>query len=576
MNEDIRATIGRRVLGHNRIIRLLAVGGMGRIYLGRTEGAAGFVMPVVIKQILPQMVGDDAMVKMFVREAQILATLQHPGIVAVHDFAVSGGEYLMAMEYVRGHAVSRWLRYRRRRGTPFPVDAGVQIALSVLEALHYAHTLVGPDGKRGAVIHRDVTPGNILVSGDGHVKLLDFGIARTPEDVTVPGARGPTIKGKFAYLAPEIFQGAEPTPVTDVYSLALTLHEILAGENELFAKDLPGTLARVKRHVPSRLDALRSDVPEALADAVMKQLSKDPAERFGSAMEFEAALRAVSAANPPEGRLVLARLASDDFTNANHDPDSGLDNLDDLDRAWRDANVTARVPRLQAGETTLPEHPTVLPATPTREPGRLRSLAGIVVVALTLCAAALAIAAQFRADRGGESVPFVVVGGQRAGGHDEVRPTIGDAGTQGAPSETHPAITAIATGASEATSPVALPSPALQAREASAAAGTARTAGRYDPAAVLTRRFSRERARVRRCVQTFAADVPIGSDEISIRFEVAASGQVTSASVAPAALGPTRFGQCVIDVAQSVAFGAQTQRLAFRIPIRVRRVPSGR
>ncbi len=574
--------IGKRVLGRYRIVRLLATGGMGKVYLGRTEGAAGFVMPVVIKRVLPELVGDDAMLKMFVREAQTLAGLRHPGIVAVHDFAKVGVEYFMAMEFVRGHPVGRWLRYYRRRGGRFPIECAVQIALQVLDALQYAHSLTGPDGKPNPVVHRDVTPGNILVSTEGHVKLLDFGIARSQTDATVPSAEGPTIKGKFPYIAPEIFQGADPTPSTDVYSVAMTLHELILGRNEMIAKDLPRMMANVLQRTPTRLDEGRADVSQALADVVARGLAKSPAERYKTAAEFAAALRSCPGADPSDARQRLAAQAMLDYEQAAASPEFGLENLSELDSAWREAPLS--LPPSSGARSDPPVRkttssaPTAVASRADLQPPRGKGVL-IAVVATALVVVSAAVVAVVYVLRKpsvapGGQVVYVNAGGSEgepdAESREAPRPDTGTLSGSTAPSNDHRD-----DGIRVAAPPQDVAVPTVAAHVPAGTNTAPHIATPADAAALLTRRFTREQGRIRRCFESNSTDVA-GRDAISVRFEVEATGTVADARLVPSELGATAFGTCVLGIARAIDFGARAERVAFRIPLQIERVPAPR
>src|SRR5690606_4007917 len=176
---------GQGVMGRYRIVRRLAVGGMGVVYLARIEGAKGFVRPAVIKQMLPELVGDEELVGLFVREARILSELRHPGIVSVLDFAVEDDAPLMALEYVHGYHAGNWLKYLRRKREPFDPSLALHVVIKVLDALSYVHTRTDERGRSLGIVHRDVSPSNVLIDVDGRVRLLDFGVARVgSEDVT--------------------------------------------------------------------------------------------------------------------------------------------------------------------------------------------------------------------------------------------------------------------------------------------------------------------------------------------------------------------------------------------------------
>src|SRR5947209_14846010 len=194
MNVATDELIGRVVLGRYRIVRMLAQGGMGVIYLARSEGAAGFVRPIVVKRILSDLISDESIVNHFKREARIMSNLRHPGIVSVIDFGQEARSYLMVLDYVHGFHAGRWQKFVRTTRGPFPAELAVQIVLAVLDALHYAHTLADADGRVLGIVHRDVSPSNVLLEVDGHVKLADFGIARMQTESTDVRTEAGTIK----------------------------------------------------------------------------------------------------------------------------------------------------------------------------------------------------------------------------------------------------------------------------------------------------------------------------------------------------------------------------------------------
>src|SRR5262245_24696603 len=208
---------GTLVLGRYRVVSPLARGGMGIVFLARTEGAAGFSRPVVIKRVVPDLAGDEAAAQSFAREARILSNLQHPNIVNVIDFDEEDGAYVMVLEYVHGYNVGQWQRYLLDTGRKMPIDYAIYITTRVLDALHYAHTFTRADGTPMQIVHRDVSPGNILLDTQGNVKLLDFGIARANEGGEYKTRDG-YFKGKLTYAAPEIYEGTAASPQSDVYS----------------------------------------------------------------------------------------------------------------------------------------------------------------------------------------------------------------------------------------------------------------------------------------------------------------------------------------------------------------------
>jgi serine/threonine protein kinase len=329
-------SIGRVVLGRYRIVHGLARGGMGEIYLARSEGAAGFAKPVVIKRILSEFTTEDTVVQMFKREARIMSNLQHPGIVSVLDFGYEEGSYFMVLEYVHGLHAGRWRKFVTQTQQEFPVERAIQIAVCILEALHYAHTVKGPDGRELKIIHRDVSPSNVLIDVDGHVKLADFGIARmATNDAGEWKTSDLTVKGKFPYLPPEIFAGDQPAPHTDVYAVAVVLHEMIAGANEFRADSASATVGKVLSHVPRRLDELRSDVSAAVADVVAKGLAKKPSERWTTAQEMAQALRKARDFDSDEAVNEIAEAARRDFNDPRVVTVLGIEELASLEKAWR-------------------------------------------------------------------------------------------------------------------------------------------------------------------------------------------------------------------------------------------------
>jgi serine/threonine protein kinase len=320
---DADPRLGSLVLGRYRLVRFLATGGMGAIYLARTEGAAGFVRPVVIKRLLR--VGDDKAGRMFAREARILAQLRHPGIVSIHDFAEDSHEHVMVLDYVHGYTLSDWATYLHRLCHPMRVDLAVHVVLRVLEALHHAHTRRGSAGELLGIVHRDVKPSNVLIDVQGDIKLADFGIARADTEVS---ATDTSLQGTFAFLAPELFAHGQPGPTTDVYSTAVSLYAVLRGSNPFATTDVATTVGRVLDHEPEPLDRLRGDVPPALAAAIARAMSKDPAKRTPDAEAFAAELRACGVLGEAVDERFRATVARD-FADPRFAPMLAVASLDD-------------------------------------------------------------------------------------------------------------------------------------------------------------------------------------------------------------------------------------------------------
>lgn len=380
--------VDQLVLGRYRIVGVLAKGGMGVIYLARSEGAGGFIKPVVVKRILSGMDEDHTMVEMFKREARIMSNLRHPGVVSVIDFGRDLQSYFMVLDYVHGFHLGRWLRFMNVAHGPFPLAFALHIIIQVLDALHYAHTLAGPDGKLLQVVHRDVTPSNVLIDVEGHVKLADFGIARMRTDATEAGSGETKIKGKFSYLPPELLQGAEPSPASDVYGAAVVLHEILCGKNVFRAPNLSTTISRVISHIPEPLDQIRDDVSAQLGAVVARALHKDPSQRFPTALEFAQVLRSMRPENVEMTQPKLAAAVARDFFDQRMAELLNVDSLAMLDKTWRDVGgprkntatyASSRPPAPLVLTAPVRETPKPVPRQPVERPRKPEPMAPLVL-----------------------------------------------------------------------------------------------------------------------------------------------------------------------------------------------------
>src|SRR5690606_7375855 len=224
-------------LGPYTLGERLGVGGMAEVYLAESEGPHGFAKRVALKRILPQLSRDARFVAMFCDEAKICAMLEHPNIVKVIDFGEANGELFMAMEYVDGVSVARLLRAVSARGERFPLGAVLYIAHEILRALAHAHEAVDERGRALNLVHRDVSPGNVLIGREGEVKLTDFGIVRSAfvDRRTYPGE----LKGKLGYMSPEQVMGEDLDPRSDLFTAAIIIAELslvrplFPGQNEL-------------------------------------------------------------------------------------------------------------------------------------------------------------------------------------------------------------------------------------------------------------------------------------------------------------------------------------------------------
>jgi eukaryotic-like serine/threonine-protein kinase len=284
-----------RRVGRYVISSEIASGGMATVYFGRLIGEVGFSRSVAIKQLHPQYAKSPEFVAQFLDEARISARIRHPNVVAVLDVVTGDGELSVVMEYIEGEPLARLCRLAQ---DPVPPAVASAVLIHTLSGLHAAHEATSDQGEPLEVVHRDVSPQNILVGVDGTSHLLDFGVAKAASRLHT--TENGQVKGKLAYMAPEQLQGAQVDRRTDVFAAGVVLWELLIGER-LFARAEPGaTIAAVLgAQVPSPA-IHRPDLPPALIQVMLKALARDPSERFATAQDMALALES---AVPPASAL---------------------------------------------------------------------------------------------------------------------------------------------------------------------------------------------------------------------------------------------------------------------------------
>jgi serine/threonine protein kinase len=277
------------------VIRRLAVGGMGEIFLARQE-IAGVNRLVVLKRLLPELAEDPQLLDMFVDEARIAANLAHPGIVQVHEFGHDTDGHFIVMEYVPGHHLGHVVTRALRARMPMPVRLGAHIVHEVARALDHAHHARDSDGKPLEIVHRDISPSNVLVSYRGDVKLMDFGVARAANRAhrTSDGS----VRGKFSYMAPEQIEGKLVDARTDVFAVGVVLWEITLGRR-LFSggSDFEVIRAALEQPIP-RPSSIDPAYPPELDDLVMSALERDRDRRLASAAAIATGLKSYLRTSP--------------------------------------------------------------------------------------------------------------------------------------------------------------------------------------------------------------------------------------------------------------------------------------
>ena len=280
-----------RTIGRYQLHAELAAGGMATVHLGRLLGPVGFARTVAIKRLHPQFAKDPEFVSMFVDEARLAARIRHPNVVSTLDVVAEEGELFLVMDYVQGESLSRIQKTLAKRGERIPPKMTAAMLVSTLHGLHAAHEAHDDHGSPLNVVHRDVSPQNILVGVDGVARVLDFGVAKAAGRVAQ--TRDGQIKGKIAYMAPEQFRPGEIGRAVDVYAAGVVLWETLAhkrlvvGDSEaaMIERVLYGTFENVTDYAP--------ELPRAIDDVLKKALSRDPQARYATAREMAAAVEGV-------------------------------------------------------------------------------------------------------------------------------------------------------------------------------------------------------------------------------------------------------------------------------------------
>jgi len=625
--------LGDVLLGRYRIVRELAKGGMGVVYLARAEGAVGFVKPYVIKLVLPEHADNERFISMFVREANILSNLRHPGVVSVIELGEREEDHalVMVLEYVRGYHLGQWAKYVRLKKRTIPIEIVVQLMIEVLDALHYAHSMVHPDGTPMGIVHRDISPSNILLDEDGRARLLDFGVARMRGGDQDYHTQVKGFVGKLMYSAPELLAEVDATAQSDLYSCAVVLHEMLIGRNVFRGDNQAATLNRVLNHQPELIEPLRRDVPQGLDAALQKALAKAPKDRFATAQDFASALRELQYEPENEVRARLAALLKVDFGQEMAEL-LGIESLADRDEAWRRLSHS---PSLRPGsplstEQTVPAEGARAAIT-NRPRGPQSTLRGMPIDLTAV-----------RVPRGKHesgrisSVSIIppnppslsphgdASGGRGAEAPRSMRPATSEMPTHAPPPprtmrtlrafvaglavagalvsgvvfllQREPAANAttrippirVVTQQANETAPDVVDEEPVDAKQDGAVAsrspdpsGTSRPHGgrrerasKPDPAS-LTRAFRKQQSKIEACFAAHAVGVE-GLPMMQLEFDLASSGSLEEVRVVPAELAMTPLGRCLKRVAATTQFPPQTRALSFAIPITASRAEASR
>ena len=290
-------TAAPRLIGRYLVFGEIASGGMATVHYGRMTGSVGFARTVAVKRLHPQFAKDPEFVTMFLDEARVAGRIRHPNVVPTLDVVATEGEIFLAMEYVQGESLSKLLKMARDKGRPPSPQIVATIIANLLHGLHAAHEAKDEHGRPLGIVHRDVSPQNVLVGADGVARVLDFGVAKAAGRLQT--TREGQVKGKLSYMSPEQLNGGSVTRLADIYAAAVVLWETLTQERLFDGDNEAMTLVRVlegKVDPPSRWVPI---LPPGTDEVVLRGLAQDPTTRFQTAREFAVAIeRTMGLASP--------------------------------------------------------------------------------------------------------------------------------------------------------------------------------------------------------------------------------------------------------------------------------------
>jgi serine/threonine-protein kinase len=543
-------------LGDYHLLKKIAQGGMGTIYLAKRLGVGGFEKTFVIKCMLDSLADDQEVQAMFIDEARLAARLAHPNIAQIYDFGVIDGTYYIAMEHIAGEDLRAIITRLRERNATIPVPIALRIMLDLCAGLEYAHTLTEA-GKPLGIIHRDISPANIMVSYHGMVKLLDFGIAKATSRLSATRSGG--IKGKLAFLSPEQINDSPIDARADVFCLGITLYLLVANRHPFRRETEVATMnAIVHDDVPDPR-GFRDNIPEEVAAIMMRALERDRERRFASAAEMGEALQlALARLAPGVGSADVASFMLTLFGEEGREERTNVPTLvDSTPTPMLRARPSAPALPAVLDEDTAPEGfndggPTTLempmfqaPAPPP--PPKLPWVVGALGLAGLVGAGALLWFST-------RARPAVVPAAPPA---EPARPVI--VATPPPPASPTPAVPAVTEPP-----PARVPSPP---RPRSAPERIAPLDQKKLETVVKA-----AHPRLSECLRRHGADLPAKEGELLIVLTVASSGKVTAASTTMPGIKSAGLSTCLTTEATRLRFPRHSDKeISFRFPLKYRK-----
>jgi len=372
------------MLGRYELLATIGEGGMARVILARQRGPAGFEKAVVIKVIHPRMSQDQSAIGMLLDEARVAAQINHRNVVQTYELGEAHGTFYIVMEYLHGESLHRLLK-AAALGPGIDPRLAARIVADACEGLHAAHTLVDLAGRPRSVIHRDVSPGNIVVLYDGTVKVVDFGIAKANDRVSTTTQDG-QLKGKYAYMSPEQIRNEPLDQRSDVFSLGIVLWEALTLHRLFYASNVAATLMQILEAPRVAPSTIRPEVGPALDAVALKALAVDPRDRFQTAAEMRQAIEDAiweSRCTPSDINAYMTAVFAERIHNRRQLlATAQMDVVDEreLTRFLENSNVQVQTPPpLAQRPSQQPRHMTTQPPQP--RPGARRILAAGLMLA---------------------------------------------------------------------------------------------------------------------------------------------------------------------------------------------------